>query len=269
MWQSIKKLFKSNYLFTFGVIICLFWILMAILAPVLAPYDPVAQDLTIRLQPPSAEHWFGTDNFGQDIFSRVLYGGRYSLLAGCLTVVIAGIIGTFYGAIAGYAGGVVDNVMMRFSEMILSFPSLILAMIINAVMGSNLFNTMFALIIVAWPTYARLMRSVVLSVKENEYVTASRALGASRLRILLKEIIPNSVSSVLIMATTDLGNQILMFSTLSFGSQAEKTVLGGKGNEAEQNGTGTAGDEGGRTFPDADCRSHVCLLSDRSVCGTF
>ena len=177
MWQSIKKLFKSNYLFTFGVIICLFWILMAILAPVLAPYDPVAQDLTIRLQPPSAEHWFGTDNFGQDIFSRVLYGGRYSLLAGCLTVVIAGIIGTFYGAIAGYAGGVVDNVMMRFSEMILSFPSLILAMIINAVMGSNLFNTMFALIIVAWPTYARLMRSVVLSVKENEYVTASRALG--------------------------------------------------------------------------------------------
>lgn len=216
MWQSIKKLFKSNYLFTFGVIICLFWILMAILAPVLAPYDPVAQDLTIRLQPPSAEHWFGTDNFGQDIFSRVLYGGRYSLQAGCLTVVIAGIIGTFYGAIAGYAGGIVDNVMMRFSEMILSFPSLILAMIINAVMGSNLFNTMFALIIVAWPTYARLMRSVVLSVKENEYVTASRALGASRLRILLKEIIPNSVSSVLIMATTDLGNQILMFSTLSF-----------------------------------------------------
>ena len=100
--------------------------------------------------------------------------------------------------------------------MILSFPSLILAMIINAVMGSNLFNTMFALVIVAWPTYARLMRSVVLSVKENEYVTASKALGASKLRILIKEVIPNSISSVLIMATTDIGNQILMFSTLSF-----------------------------------------------------
>ena len=146
----------------------------------------------------------------------MISGGRYSLLAGCLTVVIAGCIGTFYGAIAGYAGGWADNVMMRFSEMILSFPSLILAMIINAVMGSNLFNTMFALVIVAWPTYARLMRSVVLSVKENEYVTASEALGASRIRILLKEIIPNSISSVLIMATTDIGNQILMFSTLSF-----------------------------------------------------
>ena len=216
MLRALKKLLKSNYLFTLGIIICLFWILAAILAPVIAPYDPIVQDLTIRLQPPSGAHWVGTDNFGRDIFSRVIYVGRYSLLAGCLTVVIAGVIGTFYGAIAGYVGGIVDTVMMRISEMILSFPSLILAMIINAVMGSNLFNTMFALVIVAWPTYARLIRSVVLSVKENEYVAASEALGASKARILVKEIIPNSISSVLIMATTDIGNQILMFSTLSF-----------------------------------------------------
>ena len=216
MLHSLKKMFKSNYLFTFGVIICLFWIIMAIIAPFVAPYDPVVQDLTLRLKAPSAAHIFGTDNFGRDIFSRVIYGGRYSLLAGCLTVVIAGCIGTIYGAIAGYVGGAVDNVMMRLSEMILSFPSLILSMIINAVMGSNLFNTMFALVIVAWPSYARVMRSVVLSVRENEYVTASEALGASRSRILLKEIIPNSITSVLIMATTDIGNQILMFSTLSF-----------------------------------------------------
>lgn len=216
MLHSLKKMFKSNYLFTFGVIICLFWIIMAIIAPFVAPYDPVVQDLTLRLKAPSAAHIFGTDNFGRDIFSRVIYGGRYSLLAGCLTVVIAGCIGTIYGAIAGYVGGAVDNVMMRLSEMILSFPSLILAMIINAVMGSNLFNTMFALVIVAWPSYARVMRSVVLSVRENEYVTASEALDASRIRILLKEIIPNSITSVLIMATTDIGNQILMFSTLSF-----------------------------------------------------
>ena len=216
MLHSLKKMFKSNYLFTFGVIICLFWIIMAIIAPMVAPYDPVVQDLTLRLKAPSAAHIFGTDNFGRDIFSRVIYGGRYSLLAGCLTVVIAGCIGTIYGAIAGYVGGAVDNIMMRLSEMILSFPSLILAMIINAVMGSNLFNTMFALVIVAWPSYARVMRSVVLSVRENEYVTASEALGASRIRILLKEIMPNSITSVLIMATTDIGNQILMFSTLSF-----------------------------------------------------
>ena len=216
MLHSLKKMFKSNYLFTFGVIICLFWIIRAIIAPFVAPYDPDVQDLTLRLKAPSAAHIFGTDNFGRDIFSRVIYGGRYSLLAGCLTVVIAGCIGTIYGAIAGYVGGAVDNVMMRLSEMILSFPSLILAMIINAVMGSNLFNTMFALVIVAWQSYARDMRSVVLSVRENEYVTASEALGASRIRILLKEIIPNSITSVLIMATTDIGNQILMFSKLSF-----------------------------------------------------
>lgn len=216
MLRAIKKLFKSNYLFTFGVIICIFWILMAILAPAIAPYDPISQNMAIKLQALSAEHFFGTDKFGRDIFSRVIYGGRYSLLAGCLTVIIAGTIGTFYGAIAGYVGGKVDTIMMRISEMILSFPSLILAMIINAVLGSSLFNTMFALVIVAWPTYARLMRSVVLSVKENEYVMAAEALGASKMRILIKEIIPNSISSVLIMATTDLGNQILMFSTLSF-----------------------------------------------------
>ena len=216
MGRAIKKLFKSNALFTAGVIICVFWIVMAIFAPLIAPYDPIAQDMGSRLMAPSSEHIFGTDAFGRDIFSRVIYGGRYSLLAGLLTVVLARFIGTVYGAIAGYVGGVVDNVMMRFSEMIMSFPSLVLAMIINAVMGSNLFNTMFALIVVAWPSYARLMRSVVLSVKQNEYVLASESLGASSGRILFKEIIPNSISSVLIMATTDIGNQILMFSTLSF-----------------------------------------------------
>lgn len=216
MFSSIKKLMKSNYLFTLGFIICTFWILASIFANVIAPYSPVAQDLSIKLNAPSLTHLFGTDNFGRDIFSRVLYGGRYSLLAGCITVVLVAIIGSIYGAIAGYVGGFVDDVMMRISEMILSFPSLILAMCINAALGSSLFNTMFALVIVAWPSYARLMRSVVISVKENEYIEAARALGASKWRILITEIIPNSISSILIMATTDLGNQILMFSTLSF-----------------------------------------------------
>ena len=99
MLRSLKRLFRSNYLFTLGVLICIFWILMAILAPVIAPYDPIVQDLSIMLQPPSKEHIFGTDNFGRDIFSRVIYGGRYSLLAGCLTVIIAGALGSLYGAI--------------------------------------------------------------------------------------------------------------------------------------------------------------------------
>ncbi|MFA9377201.1 MAG: ABC transporter permease [Lachnotalea sp.] len=216
MLKSFIRLMKSNYLFTLGCIICVVWILAAIFANVIAPYSPIMQDLEHRLNPPSLQHLFGTDNFGQDIFSRVLYGGRYSLLAGCVTVVLVTIIGSIYGAIAGYIGGIVDDIMMRISEMILSFPSLILAMCINAALGSSLFNTMFALVIVAWPSYARLMRSVVISVKENEYIEAATALGSSKWRVLITEIIPNSISSVLIMATTDLGNQILMFSTLSF-----------------------------------------------------
>ena len=207
---------KRNFFFCLGGFLSAAMSLLILIGLVWTPYGTTQMDASAKTQPPSWHHLMGTDNFGRDIFSRVIYGGRYSLLAGCLSVIIAGIIGTFYGALAGYAGGWLDNVMMRFSEMILSFPSLILAMIINAVMGSNLFNTMFALVIVSWPTYARLMRSVVLSVKENEYVNAAEALGASRMRILLKEIIPNSISSVLIMATTDIGNKILMFSTLSF-----------------------------------------------------
>ncbi len=216
MVKSLGKIMRSNYLFSLGVIICVFWILAAFLAPFISTYDPIVQDLHVRLKGPSLAHIFGTDNFGRDIFSRVIYGGRYSLLAGCITVIIAGFIGSIYGSIAGYVGGHTDNIMMRLSEMILSFPSLILAMCINAALGSSLFNTMFALIIVAWPSYARLMRSVVITVKENDYVEAASALGASKWRILVTEIIPNSISSVLIMATTDLGNQILMFSTLSF-----------------------------------------------------
>ncbi len=216
MIKSLLKLMKSNYLFTLGCMICVFWILAALLAPIISSYDPIVQDLTVRLNGPSIEHLFGTDHFGRDIFSRVIYGGRYSLLAGCITVILAGAIGSIYGSVAGYAGGYIDDIMMRISEMILSFPSLILAMCINATLGSSLFNTMFALVIVAWPSYARLMRSVVLSVKEREFVEAAKALGASKWRILLTEIIPNSIGSVLIMATTDLGNQILMFSTLSF-----------------------------------------------------
>ena len=110
MIYSLKKLLKSNYLFTLGIVICLGWILAAVFAPVIAPYDPITQDLTLRLNAPSASHRFGTDNFGRDIFSRVIYGGRYSLLAGCLSVTIAGVIGTFYGALAGYVGGWLDNV---------------------------------------------------------------------------------------------------------------------------------------------------------------
>lgn len=216
MKKKLKRLFTSNFLFTLGTLICVFWVLASVFAPLLAPYDPIAQDLSVKLQAPGASHLFGTDNFGRDILSRVLYGGRYSLLAGILTVILAGLFGSVYGAVAGYIGGALDNVMMRISEMIQAFPTIILAIVISSALGSSMFNTVLAMIIVGWPSYARLMRSVVLSVKENEYVEAARSLGTGKLRILFSEIIPNSMTSVIVMATTDIGNQILLFATLSF-----------------------------------------------------
>lgn len=216
MKKKLKRLFTSNFLFTLGTIICVFWILASIFAPWIAPYDPIAQDLSIKLQAPSLAHPFGTDNFGRDILSRVLYGGRNSLVAGFLTVICAGLFGSVYGAVAGYIGGRLDNVMMRISEMIQAFPTIILAIVISSALGQSMFNTVMAMIIVGWPSYARLMRSVVLSVKENEYIEAARALGTGKGRILFTEIIPNSLTSVVVMATTDLGNQILLFSTMSF-----------------------------------------------------
>ncbi|MFI3171887.1 MAG: ABC transporter permease [Eubacteriales bacterium] len=216
MVKSFKRLLKSNILFTLGLIICTLWILAAIFAPYIAPYDPLAQDLLVKLEGPSFAHIFGTDSLGRDVFSRVLYGGRLSITAGVLAVVLSCAIGSIYGAVAGYVGGLLDDVMMRLSELIIAFPTIILAIVITSVLGTSMMNTMIALVIVGWPSYARLMRSVVITVKEQEYITAAEALGASKFRILFKEVIPNSFTSVLVMATTGFGNQILLFATLSF-----------------------------------------------------
>ena len=216
--NTAKQLLKQkNFMFKLGLIICVVWILVAILAPVLVPYHPIThQNMAGRFQPPSAQHWFGTDSLGRDVFSRVLYGSRISITAGVITVVVSFAVGILFGGISGYVGGVVDDIMMRFSEMVQSFPPLILAMVIAAALGPNISNSIFAMAIIWWPNYARLTRSIVISVKENDYVTASRILGASHLRILYREILPNSIGSMAVMATLDLGNAILMFSGLSF-----------------------------------------------------
>lgn len=150
------------------------------------------------------------------MFSRVLYGSRVSISCGLITVLLSFVVGIFFGGLAGYVGGIVDDVMMRFSEMIQSFPPLILAMVIAAALGPNISNSVLAMAIIWWPNYARLTRSIVISIKENDYVTASRILGASHTRILSKELLPNSVGSMVVMCTLDLGNAILMFSGLSF-----------------------------------------------------
>ena len=214
--KQFFKMYRNNLFFAIGTTICIIWILIAIFANIITPYDPLGQDLVARLKPPSQTHLLGTDRLGRDILSRVIVGAKLSVSAGLITVILAGTLGSIYGGIAGYAGGIVDDIMMRIAEMILSFPALILAMVIGVVLGPSLYNTLLALVIVAWPTYARVMRSAVISVKENDYVEASRALGASNFRILVKEILPNTIGLVVIIATLDIGNQILFFSTLSF-----------------------------------------------------
>ena len=213
---GLRKWPTDNPLFMGGAAVCLLWILVAVFSYQIVPYDPLAQDLARRFEPPSYEHWFGTDTLGRDIFSRVLVGSRLSLTAGVLTVLIAGTIGSLFGAVAGYFGGLIDDIMMRISEMVMAFPAIILAMTITAALGPSLYNTILAMVIVSWPNYARVMRSMVIYVKQNEYVEAARTLGGSESRTLFIEVLPNSMGPVIVMATLDLGNAILIFSGLSF-----------------------------------------------------
>ena len=215
--KGIKDLLRQkNFMFKLGVVLFLAWILVAIFAPIIAPHSPTDGDLAFQYLPPSADYWFGTDELGRDVFSRVLYASRVSLTASLVTVLISFGVGIFFGGLAGYIGGVVDDVMMRFSEMIQSFPPLILAMVIAAALGPNISNSILAMAVIWWPNYARLTRSIVISLKSNDYVTASRVLGATHTRILTREILPNSIGSLIVMCTLDLGNAILMFSGLSF-----------------------------------------------------
>ena len=207
---------KENHLFMAGSVVCFVWILVAVFSYQIVPYDPLAQDLARRFEPPSFDHWFGTDTLGRDIFSRVIVGSRLSLTAGIITVLIAGTIGSLFGAFAGYFGGLIDDIMMRISEMVMAFPAIILAMTITAALGPSLYNTILAMVIVSWPNYARVMRSMVIYIKQNEYVDASRTLGASESRTMFVEVLPNSLGPVIVMGTLDLGNAILIFSGLSF-----------------------------------------------------
>lgn len=216
MILGIRNWPTDNPLFMGGAAVCLLWILVAVFSYQIVPYDPLAQDLARRFEPPSFDHWFGTDTLGRDIFSRVLVGSRLSLTAGVLTVLIAGTIGSLFGAVAGYFGGLIDDIMMRVSEMVMAFPAIILAMTITAALGPSLYNTILAMVIVSWPNYARVMRSMVIYIKQNEYVEASRTMGASERRTLFVEVLPNSLGPVIVMGTLDLGNAILIFSGLSF-----------------------------------------------------
>ena len=188
----------------------------AIFAPLLAPYDPLAQELSARLEPPSAAHWLGTDQLGRDLFSRLLYGARISLVIGVVVVALAGAVGTFVGMLAGYAGGLVDEALMRLTEVFLAFPALILAMAIAGALGPSLTNAIIAIAAVTWAVYARLARGQVLSLRRREYVEAARAIGAGRARIIGRHLLPNAVAPLLIQASFDMGSAIISAAGLSF-----------------------------------------------------
>lgn len=212
LWRRLRK----NRLAVIGGVLLLGFVVTAILAPLLSPYDPLAQDLYNRLLPPSIDHPFGTDDFGRDILSRVIYGSRVSLRIGVVAVVIALALGTGIGLVAGYAGGVLDQVLMRFMDLLLAFPSILLAIGIVAILGPGLENAMLAVGLVAVPQYARLVRASALSVREMDYVQASRALGAGHARILLVAILPNCLAPLIVQATLGLATAILDAAGLSF-----------------------------------------------------
>jgi len=190
--------------------------LCALLAPVIAPYDPLAQELSQRLRPPSPEHWLGTDSLGRDIASRILYGARISLIIGVVVVASAGVVGTAIGLIAGYAGGLVDEALMRLTEVFLAFPALILAMAIAGALGPSLTNAIIAIAAVTWAVYARLTRGQILSLRRREFVEAARAIGASRTRIVVRHLLPNALAPLMIQASFDLGSSIIAAAGLSF-----------------------------------------------------
>jgi len=210
------RLLSKNPSAVAGFVIIATMVLIAVTAPYIAPYDPIKISLRERLSAPSAVHFFGTDEMGRDILSRVMHGARISLRIGVLVIVIAGGLGALIGAVAGYLGRQADNIIMRIMDVILSFPPLVLAMALAAALGPNLNNAIMAVAFVMIPKFARMVRGEALAVKEKQFIAAARASGAGNMWIILHHILPNCFSSVIILATLILGETILIAASLSF-----------------------------------------------------
>jgi peptide/nickel transport system permease protein len=210
------KLLGRNASAVAGCIIIAAMVFMAVFASLLSSYDPIRISLAERLKPPSAVHLFGTDELGRDILSRIMHGARISLRIGVLVVLIAGGLGALTGAISGYVGQRVDNLIMRVMDVILSFPPLVLALALAAALGPDLNNAILAVAFVMIPKFARLVRGEALAVKERQFIAAARAAGAKRLWIILHHILPNCLASVIVLATLVLGEAILIAASLSF-----------------------------------------------------
>ena len=207
---------RRNPLVLLGIIIAIVWFVIACIAPAVAPVGPLAQDLVNRLQAPGALFFMGSDELGRDIFSRVLWGSRITIPAGLAVIAIGSTFGVIIGAVAGYAGGLIDELLMRLTELFMAFPFIILAMVVSAALGPDIQNAVLALSVVWWPRYARIIRGLVLEVKTQEYVEAAQSAGAGSFHILFRTILPNCIAPAIILATLDIGTAIISFAALSF-----------------------------------------------------
>lgn len=214
-WKDVLRELKANKIALASMILLGIIVLACILAP-LSKYDPNAIDVMSKLQPPSAEHWFGTDDFGRDYFTRALYGGRVSLLVGFGSMIVTSVIGTIIGVSSGYFGGKYDFLMMRFTDIFLALPSMLLMIVLNTFFSPSLTTLILVLSLFAWASVARVTRAETLSIKERDYVKASENLGASPAQIMIKHIVPNLFGTIVVAATLGIGNAILMESSLSY-----------------------------------------------------
>jgi peptide/nickel transport system permease protein len=211
-----RRWLRRYGLASLGAAIVLAWTLIAIFAPIISPYLPDTVEVTDRLQPPSLVHWLGTDALGRDVFTRLLYGSQISLLTGFIVVVASAVFGTLIGGIAAFARGKIEELIMRVTDLVLCFPPIILALAIAAALGIGTTNTIIAMLVVWWPKFARLARSLVIVQRSQEYVEAAVVAGFSPARILLRHIIPNAVGPLIVLVTLDVGNAIITFAGLSF-----------------------------------------------------
>lgn len=211
-WASFKKS-KSALV---GSAIVLFFVIIAVLGPFIAPQGINEQNLSLRLQPPSAEFWFGTDDLGRDVFSRILHGARISLTVGLSAVLISAIVGSFLGVVAGYYGRWIDTIISRIFDIMLAFPSILLAIAVVSILGPSLQNALIAIAVINIPNFGRLIRSRVLSIKEEEYIQAAKAIGMKNSRILWKHILPNSMTPVVVQGTLAIATAIIEAAALGF-----------------------------------------------------
>ena len=214
--HSILSMFRANKAALLGLILILLILLMSIFAPLIARYDPNALDLTSMRKAPSWEHWFGTDDMGRDVFARVVYGSRTSLMIGFVPSFISLVLGTLLGLAAGFLGKYVDAFVMRLADVVLAFPSLLLAMVVMYTLGSSTLNLFIALSIIDWAGTARVVRAQTLSLKEKEFVEAARSMGVSRFRIVFRHILPNCLPNLIVLFTLDIPGAIMWESSMSF-----------------------------------------------------